>query len=136
MKTVEPRPLSENDRMQWGAVKKMSCTKPPGTVFRAWRDCGTGLCPMKSLHTPIPRHHCICAIDMKMDSLNPQDNNSPLEGSTDVRFRHIDHCKRFYPLGGSAASRLDHMQQTVMVDNSPVVRLAIFIEQQLIGSKI
>jgi hypothetical protein len=91
---------------------------------------------MKSLHTPIPRHHCICAIDLKMDSLNPQDNNSPLEGSTDVRFRHIDHCKRFHPLGGSAASRLDHMQQTVMVDNSPVVRLAIFIEQQLIGSKI
>jgi hypothetical protein len=33
----------------------------------------------------------VCAIDVKMDSLNPQDANSPLGGSTDVRFRQIAH---------------------------------------------
>jgi hypothetical protein len=36
----------------------------------------------------------VCAIDMKMDSLNPQDTNSSLGGSTDVRFQQIDHQKK------------------------------------------
>jgi hypothetical protein len=34
----------------------------------------------------------VCAIDMKMDSLNLQDaKKSPLGGVTDVRFRQINH---------------------------------------------
>jgi hypothetical protein len=33
----------------------------------------------------------VCAIDMKMDSLNLQDAKSPLGGVTDVRFGQINH---------------------------------------------
>jgi hypothetical protein len=40
----------------------------------------------------------VCAIDMKMDSLNVQDTKSPLGGSTDVRFRQINHQKKHFVL--------------------------------------
>jgi hypothetical protein len=41
----------------------------------------------------------VCAIDMKMNSLNPQAaNNSPLGGSTDVQFRQINHQKKDFAL--------------------------------------
>jgi hypothetical protein len=40
----------------------------------------------------------ICAINVKMDSLNPQDANSPLGGSTDVRFQKINHWKKDFVL--------------------------------------
>jgi hypothetical protein len=40
----------------------------------------------------------VCVIDVKMDSLNPQDANSPLGGSTDVRFRQVNHWKKDFVL--------------------------------------
>jgi hypothetical protein len=67
---------------------------------------------------------------MKMDSLNPQDAKSPLGGSTDVRFRQINHREKDFVLWVTQRQRrpkatVPH-HETEQIDNETAAETAWF----------